>query len=146
MKLIDSIFKVIMYYYFCTFICFISTSICNGLPPGPPSGGGASTTLTPSTISSASINAFYLQLHNNSWLVNANDQSSIFSSKTEITSSALSGYSWKVQTYDIPKYNYNFSSNVINNLNSRAKVFATTKIKYVLLSGIEGFYNWEDHS
>ena len=110
----------------------------NGQPPGggpppsggtPPSGGGTSTGTVPSTISTTSINSFYLQLHNKSWLINTNDQSIIFSSKTEITSSALSGYLWKVQTYDIPKYNYNFSSSVISNLNSRTKVF-TTKIFY----------------
>mmetsp|Transcript_33295 Transcript_33295/g.48199 ORF Transcript_33295/g.48199 Transcript_33295/m.48199 type:complete len:433 (+) Transcript_33295:1827-3125(+) len=69
---------------------------------------------------------YYSNLHSTAWLLNSNnnyDFNNIFSSGTEILSSAVKTGtpSWSISSYQIPAYNYNFTTEVINTLNNRPK-------------------------
>lgn len=64
----------------------------------------------------------YSCLHQQSWLLNTNgDSNSYFSATTEMSSSSYSAGKWVTVTNRIPKYNHEFTTNDINDLNSRPK-------------------------
>jgi len=70
------------------------------------------------------MSSYFENLHATAWLLNSNnnnDYNSFFSSGTEIKSSGKSGNSWSISSNQIPTYNYNFTTAVINNLNNRPK-------------------------
>ena len=77
-----------------------SSVVGNGGPP--PGGPPVSAPFNP--INPNVINSYYLALHNDSWLINTNDTSSLFNAKTEIITSSLTGYNWKITTNDIPRF------------------------------------------
>jgi len=67
----------------------------------------------------------YSCIHATAWKLNANnnnDYSSIFSTKTEILTSAMASSStWSISYNQIPYYYHNFTSSVISILSSRPK-------------------------